>query len=458
MYFHRTRSLSGNLFLLLAISLALYSCSKDPENDNGLFDEEEYYAGGATTIFDASSAAFSSPAPNLNMERLDLHLEGDAAFEVTFVTAPSAIHGGLGPVYNQVACNSCHVLDGRGAEPSVFRVSIPGYDVYGGPNPVPGFGAQLQNFGVAATVAEGDVKIQYETLSASFADGEEILLRKPVSSLTNLYQPMPAGVLLSLRIAPPVFGLGLLEGITEENLLIHADPFDQDKDGISGKPNYVWNWETMSVSIGRFGWKANQPTLLQQTAAAYNEDMGITNRLFPKEACYSQVQFDGIMDEPELNDESLNAATFYVQTIAVPAPRNLEDPEVIAGKKIFYEAKCTGCHVPRHQTGNQLNIPELSSQAIFPYTDLLLHDMGEDLADDRPDFQANGQEWRTPPLWGIGLTAIVNGHQQFLHDGRAGSLMEAIMWHGGEAAWSKNYVQKLSKTERDQLIRFLEAL
>lgn len=443
--------------LLFLISIGLSSCTKDPAAPNPDFTEEEYYAGGATTVFDVSSAAFSGPATNLTAERLLLHMEGDAAFEATFVTAPAPVNSGLGPVYNQSACNSCHVLDGRGAEPSVFRLSKTGFDTNGGPLTIPGFGGQLQNLAVASVVAEGEVLLQYEALLKYFDDGDQIVLQQPIYSFINFYQPLPNGFHFSPRVAPPVFGLGLLEAIDEEDILKYADPFDLDKDGISGKPNYVWNQETLSATLGRFGWKANQPSLLQQTAAAYNEDMGITNKLFPEESSKLQIQYDGLQDDVELTDDLLNAATFYVQTIAVPAPRNLDDPEVLAGKRIFMAAKCNSCHVPRHQTGF-LTQPELANQIIYPYTDLLLHDMGMELADNRPDFQANGSEWRTPPLWGIGLTQIVNGHQRFLHDGRAGSLMEAIMWHGGEATGSRDYVKKASQKEREQLIKFLEAL
>ncbi len=445
------------VLLVLSLSGSLSSCSKDPVPANPDFSEEEYYAGGATTVFDVSSAAFSGPAANLSGDRLLLHMEGDAAFEATFVTAPAPVNNGLGPVYNQTACNSCHVLDGRGAEPSVFRLSLPGFDANGGPLAVPGFGGQLQDLAVAAVTSEGEADIQYESLIKYFADGDQIALQQPSYSFINLYQPLPGNFHFSPRVAPPVFGLGLLEAIAEEEILKHADPYDLDNDGISGKPNYVWNHETQSISLGRFGWKANQPTLLQQTAAAYNEDMGITNRLFPVESSALQVQFDGLQDDAELPDDKLSSAVFYVQTIAVPAPRNLDQPDVISGKQLFLKAKCNSCHIPKHQTGFNAE-PELANQVIYPYTDLLLHDMGPELSDNRPDFQATGSEWRTPPLWGIGLTQIVNGHQRFLHDGRAGNLMEAIMWHGGEATGSREYVKSLTQKEREQLIKFLESL
>lgn len=443
---------------MLVSVFILSSCKTDPFPEDPFFNEEEYYAGGATTIFDASSAAFSTPAPNLSGARRNLHIDGDAQFEQTFVTAPATINSGLGPVFNQRSCNSCHVLDGRGAEPTVFRVSIPGGDIHGGPNPVPGFGGQLQNFGVASIPAEGEVNIEYIEAINHFLDGKEYLLQGPVYSLINLYKEYPGDAMLSVRIAPPVFGLGLLEAISEEDILKHADPYDQNKDGISGKPNYVWDQQLQKTILGRFGWKANQPNLLQQTAAAFSEDMGITNQLFPMESCFNQSQYDGLNDELELNEDKLKSTAFYVSTLAVPAPRNLDDPAVILGKKIFYAAKCSSCHTPLQRTGYLESIPEVSNQTIYPYTDLLLHDMGNELADNRPDFMASGNEWRTPPLWGIGLTEIVNGHQRFLHDGRAGSLLEAIMWHGGEAEASKEYVRSISSSDRELLIRFLMAL
>lgn len=272
------------------------------------------------------------------------------------------------------------------------------------------------------------------------------------------YMGLPSDVMYSPRIAPPVFGLGLLEAVPESDIVAMADEDDSNGDGISGKPNYAWNVVEGKKTLGRFGWKAANPSILQQSAGAYSEDMGITNFVFPNESAYGQQQYDNLNDEYEVSDSVLHAVAFYIRSLAVPARRNADDAAVLAGKKIFTAAQCAACHKPMQRTAVNVAFPELSNQVIFPYTDLLLHDMGPDLADYRPDFEANGFEWRTAPLWGIGLTQVVNGHTNFLHDGRARTLMEAIMWHGGEARFSRDYVSQLSQSDRDLLIKFLESL
>ncbi len=430
-------------------------------------DWNEWLSGGSQTIFDESAGAFSSVFPNISGNNAFIHEMGDKAFSATFVSAPALLNPGLGPVFNNVSCSSCHIADGRGKPPIIsgepltamlMRISVAGTDVHGGPLAVPGFGVQLQQRAINGTQPEAEVLVTYTEISGAFPDGEVFSLKQPHYQLTNSYMPMPAGVFLSPRMAPPVFGLGMLEAIDENEILKHADEFDTNGDGISGKPNYVWNVIQRQHTLGRFGWKANNPTLLQQTAGAYNEDMGITNYVFPQESSYGQLQYDNRNDETEIPDSILRAVSFYVQTLAVPARRNADDTEVLKGKKLFQEAQCSSCHIPSMITGVHVNFPEVSNQRIFPYTDLLLHDMGEALADNRPDFEASGREWRTPPLWGIGLTQKVNGHNYFLHDGRARSLQEAILWHGGEAEAAKNKYMNLSKSDRQALLKFLQSL
>ncbi len=211
-------------------------------------------------------------------------------------------------------------------------------------------------------------------------------------------------------------------------------------------------------SLGRFGWKAEQPTLLQQSAAAYNEDMGVSNPLFPLESCTGQPQYDGLSDDHELTDSVLHAVAFYVRTLAVPARRATDDPRMLQGEALFTAAKCDRCHVPEQRTAVNVSFPPLSNQRILPYTDLLLHDLGPALSDERPSYGAQGTEWRTPPLWGIGLTQVVNGNPYFLHDGRARSLLEAVLWHGGEAQQSNDAVRAMTTEERTALLAFLNAL
>lgn len=395
-----------------------------------------------------------------------LHLEGDAAFEATFVTAPASVNAGLGPVYNNNSCVSCHARDGRGRPPGpgeniasmLFRVSAPGQNAHGGPLDLPGFGTQLQERSVFGIEPEGSVSIAYTDSTASFADGTQYKLRVPRYSMRSAYRPTDASMMLSPRVAPPVFGLGLLEAISETTILSFADESDANGDGISGRPNRVRDIRSGSTALGRFGWKAGAPSLLQQAAAAYHDDMGITTSLFPVEACHGQPQADGRTDDPELGDKELEATVYYTQTLAVPARRNINDADVRRGETVFREAGCTGCHRASMTTGALAGVPEVSGQRIAPYTDLLLHDMGEALADGRPDYIADGREWRTPPLWGIGLTQIVNGHTYFLHDGRARNLLEAVMWHGGEAERSREHVRKLPAGDRMALLRFLESL
>lgn len=451
---------------LLAVVLAVYSCVEPDSLKES--DYSEWLSGGSQTVFESGAGAFSSAFPHLTEERSRVHSIGDGAFEQTFVSAPAPVNPGLGPIFNNVSCTSCHINDGRGKPPAgseqltslLIRLSIPGTNQHGGPNPAPGFGGQLQPRGIFGCAPEATVRIEYTEQSYQFDDGESYTLRAPAYTLENPYIPLPAELMISPRIAPPVFGLGLLEAIDEADILAQVDESDRDDDGISGKPNYVWNEVQQKMALGRFGWKANNPSLVQQTASAYNEDMGVTSFVFPAENSFGQPQWDGTNYgyEHEVSDSLLHSVAFYIRTLAVPARRNADKEEVLQGKKIFTDAKCAVCHTPRMRTKTDVAFPEISNQVIFPYTDLLIHDMGPDLADNRPDFDASGQEWRTSPLWGIGLTRVVNGHQNFLHDGRARTLMEAIMWHGGEAEQSREHVSGLSKSDRNALIKFLESL
>jgi CxxC motif-containing protein (DUF1111 family) len=255
-----------------------------------------------------------------------------------------------------------------------------------------------------------------------------------------------------------VFGLGLLEAVPALGILGRADPRDFDRDGISGRANVVYDAVHRRQGVGRFGWKANTPNLLQQTAGAYNGDMGVTSNLFPSESCAGRTGTSCSATHVEVSAEIVGNVAFYTQTLAVPARRNLNDPTTRRGESLFYASGCDGCHTPTLRTGLLQGVPEVSGQVIHPYTDLLVHDMGPGLADGRPDFQASGSEWRTPPLWGIGLVQTVNGHTRLLHDGRAGSLMEAILWHGGEATQARDRVKGLSQPDRNALIAFLNSL
>jgi len=311
--------------------------------------------------------------------------------------------------------------------------------------------------------------INYTETTVSLADGTQVSLRQPEYSVASLsYGPLHPQTMLSPRIAPPMIGLGLLEAVTAADIEALSDPEDLDNDGISGRTNRVWNSLTGQLDLGRFGWKAGNPTLIQQAAGAFNGDMGISTPFVPAAAgdCTTQqadclIQPNGNtaqQDNAEASEAMVKLVEFYSRNLAPPARPDFDKPEVLKGKMVFHQSGCAACHQPTFSTATRIDMPEQSDQQIWPYTDLLLHDMGKALADNRPEFMASGSEWRTPPLWGIGLTQTVNGHTYFLHDGRARNLLEAILWHGGEAQTSRDHVIKLPVAERTALITFLESL
>ena len=432
------------------------------------------YLGGETTLFDESSHAFSSPAPNLDEESLDVHLTGDAEFEQTFVTAPATINPGLGPLFNNTSCEACHPKDGRGAPPEeggnldtmFLRISVLGTDPENcdAPKPVPGFGTQLFQRATFGVEPQADVIVHYKDETRHFADGEAYSLRTPSYDVTP-YTPFPADIMFSPRVAPPVFGRGLMDAIPEETILALAVEQDVNEDGISGKANFVCDPITKKRVLGRMGLKANTSGSFAQNAGAFSNDIGISSPVHPVDSSAGFPQADGKNDDPEIPQQRLDDVTFYIQTLAVPARRNIGKDSVKQGQLLFGLAGCGSCHIPTLKTGVlKASTPEgkviesVSNQTIHPYTDMLLHDMGEGLADNRPDHLADGKEWRTPPLWGIGLTQTVHNHTFFLHDGRARNLMEAIMWHDGEAEKSKDYINQLNKEQRDYLIDFLNSL
>ncbi len=448
---------------------------------------EDLPGGAATVRAIETPDAFSQPSGNIGFEReMDFKL-GNGLFRKLWVAAPASTRAsdGLGPLYNARGCQNCHVKDGRGAPPagpdapatSMFlRLSVPGgsppgeIEGYLATLPDPVYGGQLQDFAAPGQAAEGRMVITTQDRPVTLADGTVVTLQAPSYSVSDLAMgPMAADVMLSPRVAPQMIGLGLLEAIPAADILALADPDDADGDGISGRPNIVWSAEFDRPMLGRFGLKAGTATVREQSAGAFHGDMGLSNPLFPdpwgdcteaQTACRSAPhgQEDGVRDGLEVDAESLDLVAFYSRNLAVPARRNLDDPQVLRGKQVFYDSGCTGCHTPKFVTARLENQPEQSFQLIWPYSDMLLHDMGEGLADNRPEARANGREWRTAPLWGIGMTRTVSGHTRFLHDGRARSLLEAILWHGGEAEASRQAVIALPAPDRDALIAFLESL
>jgi CxxC motif-containing protein (DUF1111 family) len=334
--------------------------------------------------------------------------------------------------------------------------------------PDPNYGGQIQDFAVQGHAAEGRMEITYEEREVALSGGESAHLRKPTYSVADPgYGPLHPEAMLSPRVAPQMIGLGLLEAIPAADILAHADPEDADGDGISGKPQIVWSFDHGAPMLGRFGWKAGSPTVREQSASAFAGDIGISNPLFTapggdcteaQEICQAGPHGDGDDRGWEIDAEGLDLVTFYSRNLGVPARRDLDDAEVLRGKQVFHETGCADCHVTKFVTHRLEDRPEQSFQLIWPHTDLLLHDMGPDLADNRPEGRADGQEWRTAPLWGIGLTEQVNGHTHFLHDGRARSLLEAILWHGGEAQPHRDRVVEMPPADRAALIRYLESL
>jgi CxxC motif-containing protein (DUF1111 family) len=440
--------------------------------------------GGAATALDAAGAnAFILPSANMAFERrMDFEL-GNALFMKLWASSPSSTTAsdGLGPLYNARSCQSCHLKDGRGVVPapgqpavSLFlRLSVPPRtpaeeallrEGQANELPEPTYGTQLQNFAVTGIAPEGRMTIAYEEVPIALSDGEIVSLRRPTYGVAALqYGPMAPDVMLSPRIAPPMIGLGLLEAIPAEAILAHADPQDHDGDGISGRPNRIGPQRR----LGRFGWKAGQTDVALQTAHAFAGDLGLSTPLvgrsrgdcMPAQAeCLAAATGDDPVEGIEVTTAMFDLAVFYARNLAVPARRDTGGAQVLAGKKLFYEIGCISCHVPKFVTARDGVAPEQSFQLVWPYSDLLLHDMGEGLADNRPEAEADGREWRTPPLWGIGLTAQVSGRSEFLHDGRARSLLEAILWHGGEGQRSRDAVVDLSRAERESLIDFLNSL
>jgi CxxC motif-containing protein (DUF1111 family) len=440
--------------------------------------------GGATTVWATGKNAFSFPAANLSDAERTRFVIGNSFFKRNWVIAPASTtaRDGLGPHFIARSCGACHALDGRGAPPDfrkgladeqplalLLRLSVPGTDARGGPRPEPVYGDQFANAAVPGVKPEGEITMRWKPIHGRFADGTSYTLQQPVYGFRKLgYGPMAKDVRVSPRIAPQVIGMGLLEAIPEAEIERNAADQAAMPGPIKGQPNRVWDVVAGREMIGRFGWKANVATVAHQTAGAFHGDIGITSSFFPEETC-TPKQADcraaprGAKGQaPEIDDKTLNDVIFYQATLAPPARRNARDAQVLRGQRLFAQAQCAVCHRPSYVTGDapfpHLTSPALKGQTIWPYTDLLLHDMGEALADGRPDFRANGRQWRTPPLWGIGLIKDVNGHQRLLHDGRANGVLEAILWHGGEAEDSKQQVLRMSREDREALVKFVESL
>lgn len=457
-----------------------------PTDDFSRPEPFEANAGGAGTVRPPDPhRAFLQPLANITAGGDLDFIAGQGVFEKFWAAAPTATRAsdGLGPLYNARACLSCHVNNGRGHPPStpgavpvsvalhlgVAEPSAPdlaGASVWHATAPDPAYGRQIQPFAVVGLHSEATPRVSWAYETAVLEDGSEVSLRRPVWRLENLrFGPLGGDTMISARAAPPMIGLGLLEAIAAHDILARADPDDADGDGISGRANIALGPD--GPLLGRFGWKAATASLRQQTAMAFAQDIGISTPEFPdgwgdctpaQPACRAAPHGDDDQRVFEADGPTLDATTFYAAHLAVPARRNLADPEVLAGKALFYGLGCIACHTPKFVTARIAEDPARSFQLIWPYTDLLLHDMGPGLADGFVEGRAGGREFRTAPLWGIGLTGAVSGETTFLHDGRARSLTEAILWHGGEALAARMGFSALSEADRAALIRFLESL
>lgn len=431
----------------------------------------------------ADRQAFMHPVDGIPFAQRMNFVLGKAIFEKLWVSSPSSTTAsdGLGPLYNARSCFRCHINNGRGIPPDeqgshnrnglLIRLGIPGSGHLEprGVTPDPVYGAQLQTFAVKGMPAEAGIRLTYRTHLVELQGAEPVELQQPVYQLTDPgYGSFHPQLQMSPRLAPAMTGLGLLELIPEADILALEDPDDRNGDGISGRANRVFHPDHEQPQLGRFGWKAGEPDLQRQNANALNTDIGISNPDYPRPGGDCTAAQEACLKAPNGNTEAqdgleasvqmMEMLLFYTRHLAVPPRRNSTDPEVQAGERVFAELGCSLCHTPSHKTGQADDRPALSGKVIWPYTDLLLHDMGTALADGRPEFAASGREWRTPPLWGLGRHQAVSGERALLHDGRARTLTEAILWHGGEAENARERFRQLTPQQRKQLISFLESL
>ncbi len=444
--------------------------------------EEAAPSAGDFTLTRFDAEVFAEPGPALTYQQREVFMRGRVAFNMKWVLAPSiAGDWGLGPTFIADKCSVCHIRAGRGLPPKpgeepvgmLVRLSVPGENEHGGPKPHPNYGDQFQNQGLQGkdeynhgkgdrVPPEGNLFIDWEVREVAFADGEKVSLRAPKIRLEKLaFGPIGDETMKSLRYTQPIYGLGLLEAVPEQTVLDIAK--QQAAKGYKGKPNYVWDPIDKASKLGRFGWKANVSSVRLQIAFAFLGDIGVTSSLLIDENCpdvQKACREFTPNNRPELVDKNWDELEFWQLTLGVPAQRNVNDADFKRGQELFDKAECSVCHVPEMKTAAEFKkVPQLANQTFRAYTDLLVHDMGEGLADGRPDFKASGREWRTQPLWGLGLAETVLGEAAFfLHDARARSVTEAILWHGGEAEKSKEAFRNMPKKDREALLKFLASI
>ncbi|AEA43672.1 di-heme oxidoredictase family protein [Fluviicola taffensis] len=454
------------IFLLgIVFLVVVFSCKKEETTLVSAYSDDATLinlAGNCSTG-DQTSYAFSYQINGLSSAQSLMFFVGNSFFNQSWVQAPSTTtaRDGLGPLFNARSCSACHFRDGRGAPEAnsglLFRL---GSNFDNSPDAI--YGGQLQDFSHNSIVAEGSMGINYQEEVGYYPDGTAYSLRRPIYTIPGQnYGAIQGSTAISPRVGQQMIGLGLLELISESDILANADPNDADGDGISGIANYVTDVVSGTLTVGRFGWKANVGSIAHQVAGAFNGDIGITSVYFPNENhTVNQPACAGLPNggSPEIEDSDLQAVILYAKTLAVPVRRKTTKPEVKYGAQFFKSTGCVSCHKMDFTTGFGGDVAPLKNQKITPFTDLLLHDMGPGLADNVPDHLASGSEWRTQPLWGLGLISTVNGHTYLLHDGRARSIEEAILWHGGEAEKSVQKFKKLPADFRRYLIQYLESL
>ncbi|MGI9477604.1 MAG: di-heme oxidoredictase family protein [Hyphomicrobiaceae bacterium] len=451
----------------------------------------EAQPGGAATATNSTvnRNAFSHSSGNLEFAKEFDFKIGNAVFRKLWVSSPASTKSsdGLGPLYNARSCQRCHLKDGRGHPPNAnwpadnavsmfLKLSIPPQtdadrkalaSGWISAVPEPTYGLQLQDFAIQGHAGEGRMEKSYRKKHVMLAGGETVSLRVPSYRITALgYGPLHPATMISPRIAPQMIGLGLLEAVRETDIIAGEDPQDQNGDGISGRANRIWSDARNRLMLGRFGWKAAKPDVHEQTVGAFSGDMGLSTPLAAAAFgdCTERQQkcrhapHGAPIGKTEVPENLLRLVVFYSRNLAVPPRRNLDTAIDRRGRVLFKQVGCASCHTPSFTTGPSSVSPHLAGQRIWPYTDMLLHDMGDGLADNRPEGRASGREWRTPPLWGIGLTNVVSGHTYLLHDGRARNVKEAILWHDGEARMSRDAFSRLAKKDRERLIAFVNSL
>ncbi|RBP79022.1 hypothetical protein EBI01_16400 [Marinomonas rhizomae] len=453
---------------------------------NGIFLVAGVYASFFCFQNKAIASDYSSPLPGIKIEeKFDFYI-GEGVFQKFWVPAPSSTTAsdGLGPLFNTRSCNNCHVNNGRGHAPeaNVSGVSVPSFLIRLGKSypaynnktnkiyPHIGdkrYGHQLQGQSSPGISPEGDYYLTYSTKIETLKDGTKIELRKPNLHWNTLhYGDFESSTGFSMLVSPALVGMGLLDNIPDKTIISAADPDDKNKDGISGRVSWVFSGKERA--IGRFGYKASATSVSAQNQSAFNTDLGLSTPLNtnPSGDC-TEFQHDCMqspngnsphLDHLEVDKQQARLVDLFVSLSSPPAMRNLTSSTFLEGKRLFEDGSCASCHTPKMKTGSHSNFAALNNRTFYPFTDMLLHDMGPELASGFPSFSASPSEWRTAPLWGIGLSEKTSGRVSFLHDGRAQTIEEAILWHGGEAKRSQKYYKNLNKEQRKKLIYFLESL